>query len=294
MTTFNKKWLAVAAGLVLSSASALANHIPSFTFSPEQFNVNPSSLNTVPGALAPETTGPFVAGSITFDYRGLVSQGAGTGSGASASSPFAEMGTARFASFFDMVGGSPLPAGDTGLNLSSGTNGYRLYATFLGTGTATVNGAGGIDGLFNTFNVSIFVDKNNNTTFNAAGTQTSTAPTGGAGEDMLVLTGNLQVGGFHVFGGLANGDFDVIFNVTSFGAAPLFSTTVDGQPLTQGEINGVNSRTIGLALPPAAFANGEIDGSGNVQFQSVPEPASLALVGLALAGIGLARKKKAA
>lgn len=281
MTTFNKKWLAVAAGLTLSSMSALASHVPALSFGPEQFLVTPTAVG--------ETFAPFSAGSITFDVRSLVSQTGNT---------FSENGTARFASFFTGVGGSPIGAGTTGLNLGPGPVGYSLFATFVGTGSTAVNGAGGIDGLFSTFNVTFFVDRNNDTTFNAPGSRLSTAPMGNTTDDTSVLTGTLLVGGFHVFGGLANGDFDVQFNVTGFGASPgFFSITSDGQRLTQGDINGVNTTLIGVTPPPSNFTNAEIDGSGNVQFQSVqavPEPASLALVGLALAGIGLSRKKKAA
>jgi hypothetical protein len=102
----------------------------------------------------------------------------------------------------------------------------------------------------------------------------------------------LRVGGFHVFGGLANGDFDVQFNVTSFGTSPgFFSVTDTGDPLSQGDFNGVNSRIIGVTAPPSTFTNGEIDGSGNVTFQAVPEPASLSLIGIALLGGVLARRK---
>jgi hypothetical protein len=273
MSIFNKKLIAVAAGLALSSVPALASHIAGVTFSPETFVVNPTAVG--------EAYGPFNAGSITFDYRGLINQ---TGSG------FVENGTARFASFFTAVGGSPIGAGTTGLNLGPGTTGYSLYATFSGTGTTAVNGAGGIDGTFSTFNVSFFVDPNNNTTFNAPGSQLPPAPLPVFTDDILVLTGTLEVGGFHVFSGLAAGDFDVQFDVTSTPTG-FFSTTIDGDPLSRGDFNGVNSVIIGVAPPPANFTNGEIDGSGNVTLQSVPEPASLSLIGIALLGGALARRK---
>lgn len=291
MKAFSKKWIAVAAGLALSSVSALASHVPALAFNAEPFNVNPLALNTVPGATAPETTPAFVAGSITFDYRGLVNQAAGGGS--PATSTFDEKGSIQFGAFYTGVGGTPLGALDTGLNLTkSSPVGYSLYGQFTGTGTSKATTTGGVDGLFSTFDVQLFVDRDNNTTFAAPKSFLPTTPGGVTTDDVLVLTGSLLVGGFHVFGGLANGDFDVQFNVTGFGPTSFFSTTVDGQRLTQGDLNGVNSFvSSNVALPPAAFTNAEIDGSGNVTFQSIPEPTSLALVGIALIGGALARRK---
>ena len=281
MKAFSKKLLAVAAGLALTSVSALASHVPALSFGPEKFIVNPLALNTVPGATAPETNPAFVAGSISFDYRALVTQ-----DGTVSPATFAENGSVFFNPFRVSVGGQAINVATSGLGLN-----YELYALFTALGTSTTNGAGGRDGLFNDFGIQFFVDRDSNTTFNASGTQTSTAPTGGIADDVLVLTGNLQVGGFHVFPNLAAGDFDVIFNVTGFGATSFFSTTTDGQRLSQGDLNGVNSTIIGLGSGTGSFVNAEIDGSGNNTYQSIPEPTSLALVGIALVGGALARRK---
>lgn len=269
MAALNKKLLAVAAGLAVSSAPALA----AFSFNGLDFVVNPQALGEPNAAFT-------TAGSINFSYTALVQQFNGAGN----SAQFSEAGTAQFGSFLDAVGQAPLGAGLTGLTVN-----YGLYATFTALGNTTANG-GSIDGTFSNFNVTFFLDRNFDTTFNT----TTGAITGGNGDDISVLTGNLNVGQFRVSAGLAGGDFDVLFNVTGFGAAGMgfFSTLSDGSPLTLGDINGVNSSVTGVALPPNNFANGRIIGSGNVAFGNVvPEPASLALVGLALAGLGLSRRK---
>ena len=275
MKAFSKKLLAVAAGLALTSVSALASHVPALSFGPEKFIVNPSAAGIG------EPNGPFTAGSISFDYRALVTQ-----DGTVSPATFAENGSVFFNPFRVSVGGQAINVATSGLGLN-----YELYALFTALGTSTTNGAGGRDGLFNDFGIQFFVDRNSDTTFNASGSQASTLPTGGIADDVLVLTGNLQVGGFHVFPNLAAGDFDVIFNVTGFGTTSFFSVTTDGQRLSQGDLNGVNSTIIGLGSGSGSFTNAEIDGSGNNTYQSIPEPTSLALVGIALVGGALARRK---
>lgn len=292
MSKIHVKLIAAAAGLALSSASVLAAPIlPGFTFASSSFFINPS-------AILGETQTQFTAGSITFDYSSLVNQFGGTGSGANATANFNQTGIARFASFFTGVGGTPIGASTTGLNLSTSGSGqlpgYTLYGQFTGTGTITTAGAspGSADGLYNSFDVTLFVDPNNDTTFTTSGTVAVQGT-----PDIPVLTGKLNIGGFNIAAGLVNGNFDVVFNVTGLGIVPFFTTTVSGAKITTGDLTGVITE-IGsnVVLPPGSFTNGSLIGSGNVRLAAtaIPEPGSIALMGLALAGLGFARRKTTA
>lgn len=264
----------IGSGAALASTPALSGHIPGFGFNAQPFTFDPTAYCS--GALS-ATCAEFTATHIDFSYQAEIDQ---TGFA------FAETGFAQFSTFQNGLG-NPVDASITGLNVF-GTDGYRMYATFQGTGTVAPNGAGGIDGTFNSFLVTIFVDDNANTTCSTASGTTVCANTG---DDDAILTGILNEGGFHVFPNLVAGDFDVITDVTSFDSSVWGGTAFAG-PLVQADINGVNTTVEGVLPPPLNFENANIEGSGNVSFQSVPEPGSLSLLALGLLGFGAMMRKR--
>ena len=281
MKVFSLKALSAMAalmgGVAFVSTPAMATHITQgFGFSSQPFTFNPNAVD--PGA-AP---GAFDATLIDFSYRAGVSQ---TGSN------FLEQGFAFFSTFQHPTLGSPVSAATSGLNVN-----YKLYAIFTGIGTTSAPVTGGVDGVFNNFAVDVFLDRGSNTTC-VVGPGASATCTDPLADDVKILSGTLSPGGtptnggFHVFPGLVAGDFDVLFDVTSFNSSVWGGAAFAGSPV-QGDFNGVNTSITGVTPPPSDFTDGKIIGSGNGSFQSVPEPTTTALLGLGLAGLGFFGKRR--
>jgi hypothetical protein len=264
--------------LCLTSLSASASHIPGFGFFGEDFTFDGTAYG---GGAA------FAARNINFNYDSEIDQSL---TAAPLIFDFLQTGIANFSAFFPAFG-APIGAGISGLGLT-----YNMYATFESTGSTDFTGVGGggaVDGFFSSFIFEMWIDAAMDTTFTPPATNgpasESMAVTGSAGDDVSILMATLDVGGFHVFSGLAAGDFDVLLNVISFDATVFggaaFATS------TQADFNGVNSSVTGVS--PAAFIDGTTQGSGNALFSTIPEPSSIALLGLAMFGLSLATRRKA-
>jgi len=264
---FLKKTLVAAvvgSAVALSASPALAFHIPAFSFTAEPFTFNATAYGG----------GNFSAKYIDYSYNAEVDQTCAVGG-----CTFAESGVGFFGTFRTELG-DPAVSG-TGL----GTD-YRMYAIFTGAGPVALGG-GGIIGAFTSFTVNVFIDPDQDTTattftVGAGGGNETKGVVDPGGDDVNILTGTLIVGGFHVFPGLTAGDFDVMFQVTSFDSSVWGGTAFSGDVV--GDINGVNTLISGVAAPPTSFVDASITGSGNTSF--APEPASLSLFALGLLGIG--------
>ena len=182
----------------------------------------------------------------------------------------------------------------TGIN-----NSYQMYATFTGAGSYTT-GAG-----FPTFtldpaqasalNVYVSLIGAGLTTTITGNDATGTFNFGQNGDDTLVATG-AALGGFGAILSLPPCPSN---NCGSFGQTTTFTpvgavgTALFSEPVPFYSMSIQTGQLQTYIDTSQTGAPNKITGSINASFGRVPEPASLALVGLALAGVGLARRKKA-
>jgi hypothetical protein len=175
-----------------------------------------------------------------------------------------------------------------GVNIGDTNNatGYTLYATLEAAGTAAPNPGGFFSLSGFSGNMSLWMDADNDTNYAFGSGTTNTA------DDVKIGTSSNSSGSGAVFSS-SFGIFDILFS--DFALADNSGAPFDGSeyfvaPSPFWEKATTTGTVSGLDFAAAPGTTQTISGVLNIAF--VPEPTSIAILGLALVGFGATSRKK--
>lgn len=264
--------VALAACCAAGTGSALATNYPNFTI----------NENSVPG------TSPFGNSALLVDqFNGSYTESFSFVPASATSGSFTSLVDFHVGNY--LLDGTPV---GSAVSCAIGSICYNIYALLTASGTYSCDVAGCLTGdihftASNPAAVFMYVDPDqNHATFGAPD-----------GDDYLVASAPTIASGSGVFHNSANpadanGDFEITWT-------PVLLTT--GTPPTDGNTFFPSPRPFYLVIDangnftesPLTSPEGLFTGSANAFFvQSVPEPGSMALVGLALVGMGWVSRRR--